>query len=320
MSATQLAIVIHAEEEFDWDGGFFRSKVKVSHADNLIHVMDRIIELGGKITLAMDYPFITSDDGKKVVDYYRHQHGVNVEFATHLHPWVNPPFENEHDSVDNHLSYPGNLSYEYEFEKIKVLTETIERISGFRPKTYLAGRYGIGANTQNILKSLGYKVDLSISAYCDFRHQQGPDFSHYSNQKFVDREITYLPHTNSILSVIPPIRNYLNRHPEKFTWIQNDKWRHLVGKIMRVKRYRLSPEGFSAHQMKQVTQAQLQVGQRDFIMSFHSPSTSPNLTPYVKNEQQLELFKNTISDYLQWFINVNNGHCVITSDIVEGKK
>ncbi len=119
MSEVKLAIVIHAEEEFDWDGGFYRSNTNMTHADSLIELIDEILKLNGKVTLAMDYPFVTSDGGRKVVGYYRACSGDKVEFAAHLHPWVCPPFENSDDPVSEDYSYPGNLSKELEYEKLK---------------------------------------------------------------------------------------------------------------------------------------------------------------------------------------------------------
>ncbi len=97
-----------------------------------------ILDLGGKITLAMDYPFVTSVGGRKVVDYYKAHAGERIEFATHMHPWVSPPFEDNNDKVSEELSYPGNLSRDLEYKKLKLLTETIERMTGSRPKTYLS--------------------------------------------------------------------------------------------------------------------------------------------------------------------------------------
>ena len=161
MTIPKLSIVIHAEEEFNWDDGFYRSNTSVSHGDELIEFVDEIIQCGGKVTLAMDYPFITSPDGKRVVKHFKSQEGSNIEFATHLHPWVSPPFEDGNNEVPNQNSFPGNLPKDLEFQKLKLLTEEIQKETGTRPVTYLAGRYGIGENSAEILKSLDYKVDLS---------------------------------------------------------------------------------------------------------------------------------------------------------------
>lgn len=320
MSGVKLLVVIHAEEEFDWDSGFYRSNTEVTHAESLITTIDQIIELGGKVTLAMDYPFVTSDGGKKVIDKYKNQNGDTIEFATHLHPWVNPPFETEDDCVSNQSSYPGNLPEELEYQKIKVLTDTIEEISGFRPKTYLAGRYGIGKNTQKILTKLGYQVDLSISAYCDFRHQQGPDFSHYTNKTFVDNQITNIPHTSSILSVVPWVSKYLNYHPEMFTKIQANRLTSFAGKFLRIKKFRLSPEGFTFKQMKQVTKTQLKAGQKEFILSFHSPSSQIGLTPYVADETELTNFKKTLTEYITWFNSIEDSSFCRPQELLKGNK
>ncbi len=311
MTTPKLAIVIHAEEEFDWNGGFRRSKTGVNHADELIDTIDEILSLGGKVTLAMDYPFVTSEHGKQVIDKYKHLHGDSIEFATHLHPWVNPPFENEEEIVSDLFSYPGNLSSEMEYNKLKTLTETIEQISGYRPRTYLAGRYGVGGNTQKILKELGYRVDLSISAYCDFSHQQGPDFSHYTNQPFCDNQITYLPHTSSILSIFPWASRYLNKKPELFTRIQHNRFAKVVGKFLRIKRYRLSPEGFTFKQMKQTIETQFAVGQNEFVLSFHSPSVMHGLTPYTQSKEDVEALMASISQCVCWFVRVQKGEMML---------
>jgi len=315
VTEAKLAIVIHAEEEFDWDSGFYRSNTQVTHADSLIQLIDDILELDGKVTLAMDYPFITSEGGRKVVEYYKTLAGDKVEFATHLHPWVCPPFEDSNNKVSGENSYPGNLPKDLEYEKLKVLTETIENISGTRPRTYLAGRYGTGENTPNILKELGYNVDLSISAYCDFSHQQGPDFSRYTNKRFCENQITYLPHTCSILSILPSVSRYLNKRPALFTQIQSRLLTRLAGKFLRIKRYRLSPEGFTFEQMKQVTESQLNIGQNEFVASFHSPSSSVKLTPYVNHDHDLITFKQTITDYVRWFNALDNTQMVRVQEI-----
>lgn len=304
-------VVIHAEEEFDWDSGFFRSNNNMTHSTELISMVEHILGLGGKVILAMDYPFVCSSGGKKVIRHFQDEAGCRVEFATHLHPWVNPPFENDEDKTSIEDSYPGNLSAEAERDKLSLLTELIATECGVRPTTYLAGRYGIGANTQLILKELGYTSDLSISAYCDFTHQQGPDFSHYTNSMFVDNGITYLPHTSSVLSLFPSVTSFLNRNPKIYSQLTRSKIGSLSGRFLRIRRYRLSPEGFTFRQMKAVTESQLSIGQNEFIVSFHSPTVKPGLTPYTRSPADVEYFKQALTEYLQWFTKEMKGEYVL---------
>ena len=54
--------------------------------------------------------------------------------------------------MNAHNSYPGNLPRDLEAEKLRLLTEKITRSFGTRPVTYLAGRYGFGPNTGEILE------------------------------------------------------------------------------------------------------------------------------------------------------------------------
>jgi len=179
-----LAIVIHTEEEFNWNAGFYPSNNRVTHGDKLIVFCEKLIALGAKITFALDYAFVGSVNGVKVIEHFKAKHPDHVEFATHLHPWVNPPSSNDETQVSNFNSYPGNLSKKIEFDKLKALTDKITDICGQAPVTYLAGRYGIGENTLNSLLKLGYQTDVSISPFSDFTHQEGPNFSAFNNTTF----------------------------------------------------------------------------------------------------------------------------------------
>src|SRR5262249_30231716 len=95
------------------------------------------------------------------------------EVGAQLHPWVTPPFE---EAVNIRNSFPGNLGFELECEKLRVLTQVIEDKMGIRPTVYRAGRYGVGPRTADILKRLGYLVDTSIVPRQVFAEQGGPNF------------------------------------------------------------------------------------------------------------------------------------------------
>ena len=77
--------------------------------------------------------------------------------GAHLHPWINPPHTEE---VNARNSYPGNLSMSAEHAKLDRLSKEIESSFGEFPRIYKAGRYGVGANTSQILEGLDYDFDL----------------------------------------------------------------------------------------------------------------------------------------------------------------
>ncbi len=302
-----LAIVIHTEEEFDWNSGFFRSNNSVTHGDKLIDFCEKLIVLGAKITFALDYAFVNSANGTKVIEHFKTNNSNHIEFATHLHPWVNPPNEDNEDQISNFNSYPGNLDKDIEFEKLKTLTNKITEVCGKAPVTYLAGRYGIGEHTVLSLTKLGYKTDVSISPFSDFSHQQGPDFSHFNNKKFEKDNIQHWPHTTAVVSLFPFIERWFDKHPEQLEKQQKKSLNRLLLKLLRVKRQRLSPEGFPLNDLKKITKTQLRLGHNNLIFSFHSPSVQAGLTPYVTSEKQATEFYNTTAAYIQWFITKQHG-------------
>lgn len=302
-----LAIVIHTEEEFNWSSGFYQSNSHVTHGDKLIVFCEKIIALGAKITFALDYAFVDSQDGIKVIEHFKTKHPDHIEFATHLHPWVNPPNIGDDDQVSNFDSYPGNLSKQQEFNKLQRLTDKVRDICGKAPVTYLAGRYGIGENTLNTLATLGYQTDVSISPFTDFSHQEGPNFCAFNNKTFERGGLQHQPHTTAIVSLFPFVERWFNNHPEQFEILQKNGLNRILLKLLRVKRQRLSPEGFPLKDLKRITETQLKLGHNKLIFSFHSPSVQAGLTPYVTDEKQAIEFYNTTAAYIQWFIEKQHG-------------
>jgi hypothetical protein len=267
----------------------------------------------------MDYAFVASANGQKVILHFKNRHD-DIEFATHLHPWVNPPLT-ENNEVNDRDSYPGNLPKSIELEKLSQLTDLITKTCDIKPTSYLAGRYGTGEHTLEILNILGYQTDISISPYSDFSHQNGPDFSQYNNECFVQNNILHWPHTTAIRALFKPVENWFHQKPNRFERYQKNLLTKLCVKLLRVKRQRLSPEGFSLNDLKAITKTQLSLGQRSFILSFHSPSVQSGLTPYVDNAEQESHFLNTCVNYIEWFKENELGQfSLIRENKIEVKK
>jgi hypothetical protein len=302
-STRKLAIVVHTEEEFNWDGGFYRSNDKVTHGQELIEFCEDMINVGGKVTLAMDYAFVSSIQGQQVIAHFKHQQNTAIEFATHLHPWVNPPFNDDKDIIREYDSYPGNLPKEEECRKLKTLTDIIEAKVGYKPTTYLAGRYGVGKNTYQTLSELGYTTDLSISPFANFTHQKGPDFSQYDNQVIHKNKIKCIPHTTGYISHIGAFANYLNKDTNTLPKLNNSFIGKVLLRFLGVKRVRLSPEGFTLKEMKKLTVSLINIGVSEFIFSFHSPSVKVGLTPYTQTNTHVNELKRHTKQYINWFNN-----------------
>lgn len=284
-------MVIHTEEEFDWAGGFNRNNTSVTHGKELTEMCVDMLKLGCCITFAMDWAFVTSEQGQAVIRFMQDNYAEQVEFAAHLHPWVNPPFDeqpSDTDNIDEKLSYPGNLPASLEKAKLAMLTEKIAELTGRSPTTYLAGRYGVGENTYQILSELGYKVDVSISPFADFRHQDGPDFSQFNNANFVKNGIKCVPHSTGYISYIGAMSDWLNRDTNNLNKLNNNVIGKVALRLLGVEKVRLSPEGFTAKQMQKVADSLTRTGIEHLIYSFHSSTSKLGGSPYVATQEILK--------------------------------
>ncbi|MEW6983600.1 hypothetical protein AAD001_13190 [Colwelliaceae bacterium 6471] len=312
---TSLAVVIHAEEEFDWEKGFFRTNTSVSHGKELIAFCEQILAMGVKITFAIDYAFISSEQGKQVISHFLPLINKSVEFSAHLHPWVNPPFDTDTTEETEYFSYPGNLTKTNEQAKLEALSSAIHKITGQQPTTYLAGRYGTGKNTAEILKKLGYSTDLSITPFLNLSDEQGPDFSCYNNNVFTENGIVNFPHTSGFVSYFPIVSHHLNKEPKYFKLFNDAVLGKILLKLMGVKRYRLSPEGNGFQAMKKLTTSLTSANTNNLMLSFHSPSVKVGLTPYVTTDIELNAFYNNIFDYITWFKDEISNNFILAGSV-----
>ena len=86
-------------------------------------------------------------------------------------------------------------------------------------------------------------------------------------------------------------------------------------KVARVKKQRLSPEGFALNDMKRVIRNQLKLGQQSFVFSFHSPSVKVGLTPYTQTADALSQFEHDTLALLSWFKEECQGKVALAKDI-----
>jgi hypothetical protein len=291
----KLSIVIHTEEEFNWSGGFNRHNTSVTHGKELTGMCVDMLNLGCCITFAMDWSFVTSEQGQEVIRFMQENYAEQVEFAAHLHPWVNPPFDeqpSDTDNIDEKLSYPGNLSADLEKAKLAMLTDKITELTGIGPTTYLAGRYGVGDNTYKILSELGYKVDVSISPFADFRHQDGPDFSQFNNASFMNTGIKCVPHSTGYISYMSAVSDWLNKNTNNLNKLNNNVIGKIILRLLGVEKVRLSPEGFTSKQMQKLAGSLTRTGVEHLIYSFHSSTSKVGGSPYVNSTSDLSVLRN----------------------------
>ena len=300
----RLLVVIDTEEEFDWSRPHSRENTAVTSLAAQSPAQAIFDAKGLVPTYVVDYPVATSGLVRETLAPWAAAGRCLI--GAHLHPWVNPPFE---EAVSAHLSYPGNLPAALERAKLESLTRAIEETFGRRPDIYKAGRYGLGANSTATLEALGYRIDMSVVPYSDFGDDGGPDFTAFDFRPF------WFGSRGDLLA-IPLACGFHGRlkrqGPRLYPRLISPAGLrlHLPGIFARsglLERIRLTTEGVDLAANKRLTRALLDQGCRLFTLTYHSPSLAPGMTPYVRDRGDLERFLGELEAYLGFFLEELGG-------------
>jgi len=190
-----LLVIVDTEGEFAWDQPFNRNAIGTSSIANQPLMHARVFDAFGIVpTYMVDWPVATTPAA--IATLRRLLDAGRCEIGAHLHPWVSPPYE---EVLSDYNSYGGNLPRQLEFDKLRLLTETIADSFGQRPRAFKAGRYGLGPHTADSIAALGYDVDASVVPYSAFTADGGPDFRAFDEHPYWfqagKRELLELPVT-----------------------------------------------------------------------------------------------------------------------------
>ena len=293
-----LLVVIDTEEEFDWSAPFNRESRSVTCIEEQHHAQ-RVFEAHNLVpTYVVDYPVATTPSSYAIFREWLTAGRCLV--GAHLHPWVNPPDEEE---VSAPNSYPGNLPADLEREKLARLTEAITANIGQRPIIYKAGRYGLGPHTAAALEALGYEIDLSVLASTDLGEDGGPDFRGYPMEPYwfgSDGGLFEVPLTRGYPGMLGPLAEPLY---QRICGPLGRKL-HLPGIAARLglaERIHLTPEGISLEDNKRLIRYLVAKGQKVFTYAYHSSSLLPGGSPYVKTREDRASFVESIDSFLRFF-------------------
>lgn len=293
----RLMVVIDTEEEFDWSAPFRRDATSVEAmrvVGRLQHVFDRYRV---RPTYVVAYPVASQPTGFMPLREIAARGGCQI--GAHLHPWVNPPFE---EPVSRETSYACNLAPDLQRRKLHVLRDTIAEAFGAPPRIFKAGRYGFGPSSVDALEQLGFDVDVSVNPEMDFSADGGPDFRGFDVAPFWfgRTPILEVPCTTACVGWLGAqaarVREVANRAP-----LHHLRGVGVLARLQAANRIMLSPEGHTLEEMQVLTETLFERGVRAFMFTLHSPSAAPGHTPYVRTEQDLALFLDRIDAYLDFF-------------------
>lgn len=278
----RFIVTVDTEEEFDWSAPFSRD----SHGTTHIAFIGRFQALcdanGVRPAYLVDHPIAADDAAVALLGGYAREGRADI--GVQLHPWVNPPFEEE-PSITN--SYACNLPPELERAKLTALHNLISDRFGLAPQIYRAGRYGAGANARHILADLGMSIDSSVRSLFDYSAQGGPNYAECPLDPYwiKDGRLIELPLTSVFSGMLRAGgKKLFSRAFEAVTS------RGLLARTGMLERIALTPEGIPVE--KALKAIDIALDQRIPILnfSFHSPSLAVGHTPYVRSEADLEAF------------------------------
>jgi hypothetical protein len=277
----RFIITVDTEEEFDWSKPLAREGHGLDHVAQLAKFQAFCEEAGVAPIYLVDWPVATSPLAAEILKPALA--AGKAEIGVQLHPWVNPPFDEE---VNEHNSFAGNLPAELEAAKFGNLRAMIEDKFGATPLIYRAGRYGVGPRTAELLSAHGLAIDSSVRSKFDYSAAGGPDFRrHPLTPYWLDAERTLLE-----LPLTTVFWGMLRRQGD---WLYPALWRAprlrgLLAKLSLLERIPLTPEGIDVDEAIRGIDIALDDGLPLLVFSFHSPSLQAGHTPYVRNERDLD--------------------------------
>ncbi|WP_252257438.1 polysaccharide deacetylase family protein [Erythrobacter aurantius] len=274
-------LTIDTEEEFDWEGPFSRDRHGLKHVEAIPRFQAFCEQIGAHPVYLVDWPIATDARAVEIIgDALRRG---KADIGAQLHPWVNPPFEEE---VNARNSYAGSLPVELEAAKLSALCEQIDKAFGTAPLIYRAGRYGLGPNSAEILKANGIAIDTSVRSLFDYRAQSGPDYTHHPVTPYWvddDRRLLELPVTSVYWGLLRQMGKHIHRAQRHVPTMFGG-----FSRLRLLERIALTPEGVTAEEAIRGIDIALDEQLPVLVLSLHSPTLAPGFTPYTRTEQDVE--------------------------------
>jgi peptidoglycan/xylan/chitin deacetylase (PgdA/CDA1 family) len=171
----RLLFTIDVEE--DMPGWRITDPITVSNVAALPRLSELCGELGVRATYLCTYPVATTPESAAILRLLFAR--GDCEIGAHLHAWNTPPFQGvpgREGDERGHAYYQSELGRERLRAKLEVLHRAVAALTGTRPRSFRAGRFGIDATSLRELVALGYEVDTSVAPLEEFRSDRGPDF------------------------------------------------------------------------------------------------------------------------------------------------
>ncbi len=302
----RFLVTIDTEEEREWGSDYLdHTHYTVKNISFLPPLQDLFDRHGVKATYLIDYPVAADKKAMSILRNFQDAH--QAEIGLHLHPWVNPPYEEERNVAH---SFPCNLPPELQLKKLRVLSDAVAQGIGRQATTYRAGRYGFDISSIPVLEEIGVTVDTSVVPFRRRKQPFEPDFGYLPSIEpyRLSYEDVRKKGESSILEV--PVTVGFNKWlprwlAKRYTELPNIGLRRLMKKVYGVDLYWLRPSYANLQQMIELSDFLIRSGVTYLNMMFHSNELMPGGSKYCQTQSDIDHYLQRLNDY---FIHLKNHH------------
>lgn len=294
-----VVLAIDAEEDFDW----LRPLPGTDHATGCMRHLGDLQSITGAYGLPpcylLTWPVLQDEEAMQELRPHLERGACSV--GLQLHAWVTPPLQASGDLAS---SYACNLPPALEAAKLETLAAAFQARFSTPPRSFRAGRYGIGAATTRLLEQLGFTVDVSLAANTNSSDDGGPDFSAHDCSPFwfgERRRLLEVPLCRSIVGWAGGLGQRLYRAIEARPSHGRLAAHYSVSLLARAhaaERLTLSPEGHDLAAMCRLARGLISRGEPVLAISLHSSSLQVGRSPYVRSRAELHRFYDRFSGLL----------------------
>ena len=215
----------------------------------------------------------------------------DAELGTHLHGEFAEPGAFEPDVTS---TFQCHYDRETEEKKLRYLTDLFRSSFGRAPRSFRAGRFGVGHHSLSLLQDLGYTVNSSVTPHKDWTQAGAPEasFRHAPTQPYwpvLDYPERVASHPGSLLEVPVTIRpSLLNRLPIVGRWIKPRWLRPTHGSVGRL-------VAIARDEIAQAMQLD-----RPIVLNgmLHNVEVVPGASPYARNQAEADAIMSRLEGLL----------------------
>ncbi|MFM7404156.1 MAG: polysaccharide deacetylase family protein [Erythrobacter sp.] len=277
----RVLLTVDTEEEFDWRGPFRREGYGLSHIEEIPRFQAVCERIGAHPVYLVDWPVVQHARAVEIIGAAVERGAAEV--GIQLHPWVNPPFEEE---VSVHNSFAGNLPRPLEAAKLMALRDATQAAFGTAPMIYRAGRYGLGSDTAALLKRAGIRIDTSVRPLFDYSLEGGPDYSNHPLLPYwldAEQSLLEVPLTSAYWGLLRRMGSLIHRAKPRLPRFFSG-----LSRLGLLERIALTPEGVSPDEALRGIDLSIEAGLPVLVLSLHSPTLAPGHTPYTTDQAGVE--------------------------------